>query len=183
MKKYVLLFLALSSLSFADVIITSGRNVNTDGHLTVGGDSSASININVSAVVSEDGPAIEIVDENGNPVTAVNFVHTLTAGADLTTQQQKELTTNLKVIATAGNTAAISGATLGRTNLNLDAASGGSLVSTLTTTVPTNGTVTDTGTSFGITSTLAGSVPSSAGTYADGATSLTITYSKQTVQH
>lgn len=175
MKKYVLLFLALSSLSFADVIITSGGNVNTDGHLTVGGDSSAS----VSAVVTEDGPAIEIVDENGNPVTAVNFVHTLTAGADLATQQQKELTANLKVIATAGNTATISGATLGRSNLALDT----NLTSTLTTTVPTDGTVTDTGTSFGITSTLAGSVPSSAGTYADGATSLTITYSKQTVQH
>lgn len=179
MKKYVLLFLALSSLSFADVIITSGRNVNTDGHLTVGGESSASININVSAVVSDEGPAIEIVDENGNPVTAVNFVHALTTGADLNTQQQKELTANLKVIATAGNTATINGATLGRDNLTLDT----NLTSTLTTTVPTDGTVSDAGTPFGITSTLAGSVPNTAGEYSGGSTSLTITYSKQDVRH
>lgn len=181
MKKYVLLFLALSSLSFADVIFTSGRNSNVDGHLTVGGESSASININVSAVVTEDGPAIEIVDENGNPVTAVNFVHALTAGSDLSTQQQKELTANLRIVATARNTASITAATLGRNELTLDSES--DLVSTLTTTVPTNGTVTESGTSFGITSSLSGSVPESAGTYSDGATNLTITYSKQEVRH
>lgn len=174
MKKYVLLFLALSSLSFAAVTITSGKNGDTGGHLTVGGATSASININVSATVSAEGPAITIVDENDNPVTAVNFEHELKTNTALASQQQQELTANLKVIATAGNTATINSATLGKSDLALDT----NLTSTLTTTVPTDGAVTDTGTPFGITSTLSGDVPTSPGEYSGGSTSLTITYSK-----
>lgn len=178
MKKYVLLFLALSSLTFADVVLTNGRNANNDGHLTVGGDSSASIDITVSAVVTDDGPAIEIVDEEGNPVTSVSFIHALTAGTELSTQQQKELTANLKIKATAGNTATITNSTLGRTELNLTE----NLKSTLTTSVPQDGTVTSDGTNFNVVSTLSGAIPT-AGTYSEGGTNLTITYSKQTAQN
>lgn len=176
MKKYVLLFLALSSLTFANVVVTNGRNVNTDGHLTVNGENSASIDITVSAIVTDTGPAIEIVDEDGNPVTSVSFIHELAAGTDVTTQQQKELTANLRIKATAGNTATIQSSNLVRTELNLT----DSLKSTLSTTVPQDGAISANGTPFTVTSTLSGTVPLVEGTYSDGGTSLTITYAKQT---
>lgn len=172
MKKYVLLFLALSSLSFAEVVITNGENSNNGGHLSIGGQGTASIGITVTATVSDDYPSLEIVDESDAPVTSVGFNHLVSTG---NTSVNQDLTAYLKVKATAGNTISISGASIGTKTHSL-----GSLTSTLTHTVPI-ASVDSSGTAFSVTSTLTGTTSGmSAGSLNTGSTSLNITYSKTT---
>ncbi len=171
MKKYVLLFLALSSLSFAEVVITNGKNVNTGGHLSLGGPGTASIGITVTATVSDDYPSLEIVDESGASVTSVGFDHVVLSGNDAVNQN---LTANLRVKATAGNTISISQASIVTETHTL-----GSLTSTLSHTVSTSSVDSD-GTAFSVTSTLTGNASTMTGTATAAPTSLNITYSKTT---
>lgn len=178
MKKYVLLFLALSSLSFADVTITKGKNAKIDGQTVgVGGATSASINIDVSATVTDVGPEIEIVDEKGNPVTAVNFMHELKAG-NIDGQAQQELNTDLRVKTTNGSTGTVSG-NFGSNTLTLtDTNSGNMLTANLASGLSPSANVNNNGTQFRISSTLSDATVVADESYSSNSTSYTITYTK-----
>lgn len=169
MKKYVLLFLALSSLSFAEVVITNGNNSNNGGHLSIGGAGTASIGITVTATVSDDYPSLEIVDESGAPVTSVGFNHVVLSG---NAEVNQNLTANLRVKATASNAITIQTASIVTETHTL-----GGLTSTLSHTTPI-AIVDSDGTAFSVTSTLTGNASAMTGTATAAPTNLNITYSK-----
>lgn len=75
MKKITLLFLALSSLTFAAAYPSGAENINSNQSTT---QDTAGININVSAIVTTStSTKLEIVDENGKQMSAINFYHML----------------------------------------------------------------------------------------------------------
>lgn len=93
MKKFVLLFLALSSLTFAAASITLGDN---NPFTTTPSVSTAGINVNVSAIVTtSDVTQLTIVDENGKQISDVNFYHILTQSGDNTLGGETELTQSI----------------------------------------------------------------------------------------
>ncbi|MGL5230707.1 MAG: hypothetical protein ACRC8F_07810 [Cetobacterium sp.] len=75
MKRITLLFLALSSLTFAAAYPSGTANVSPSTSTT---QDTAGININVSAIVTTStSTQLEIVDETGTQISAVNFYHML----------------------------------------------------------------------------------------------------------
>ena len=93
MKKFALLFLALSSLTLASVTNSNGTNPIKDPASPT---SSAGINVNVTATVIENGTELRITDMDGTEISAVNFNHELVTG-DVATQTQQELTQKLLI--------------------------------------------------------------------------------------
>lgn len=77
MKKITLLFLALSAVAFGKLEST--------------------IDVNVSAIVTNGDPSLTITDENGVPISALNFDHYMTA----TENAEDTLTRKIRV---EGNT-------------------------------------------------------------------------------
>lgn len=101
MKRFTLLFLALSSLTFAGVSTTTGNNpISVDGTGDNNANASAGINVNVSAVVTAGGTELYIADKDGVQISDVNFHHVLKAGT-LAGQEETSLTANLLVKGTA----------------------------------------------------------------------------------
>lgn len=178
MKKYVLLFLALSSLSFADVTITKGKNAKSGGQtVDVGGATSASINIDVSATVTNVGPEIEIVNDQDEPVTAVNFEHALATGS-IDGQTQQELKTFLKVKTTNGSNGTVTG-NFGNNTLTLTGNDpSNTLTANLASNLGTDADVNNNGTQFRISSTLSNATVTADESYSSSSTSYTIIYSK-----
>lgn len=76
MKKSLLLFLAISSLSFAAASVTTGDNIQTTNIDLA----KSTINVNVSAFVTGADTSLIITSdaEGKNPISAVNFEHNLT---------------------------------------------------------------------------------------------------------
>ena len=80
MKKFTLLFLALSSLTFAAAYPSGTTNVDPTSSTT---QDTAGINVNVSAIVTtSDATQLTIVDEAGTQISAVNFYHMLNQDGD-----------------------------------------------------------------------------------------------------
>lgn len=86
MKKITLLFLALSSLTFA-AAYPSGSATSSTTKDTAG------INVNVSAIVTTSPTTqLTIVDETGTQISDVNFYHILTQDESNNLGGEKELT-------------------------------------------------------------------------------------------
>ena len=80
MKKFTLLFLALSSLTFAAASTSGTKNENPTTSSTK---DTAGININVSAfVTSFTETQLTIDDENGVQISTINFHHELNQNPD-----------------------------------------------------------------------------------------------------
>lgn len=93
MKKFTLLFLALSSLTFAAASTSAGEN---NPFLTTSNNDTAGINVNVSAIVTtSDATQLTIVDGTGTQISDVNFYHILTQGEDNSLGGEKELTQSI----------------------------------------------------------------------------------------
>lgn len=171
MKKFTLLFLALSSLALAKVLDpTTGNNpISTPNNEGTG--ATAGVNVNVTATVTGSLDLV-ITDLSGTPISDVNFNHVLIAG-DVADQGEKSLTANLKVkgtaLATAGNlTTEFKSDSLTLTN------GPSSLVSTLSSTPGTIGSSSEA--SLSVTSVLEGIA--AIGAYSTEQTTLTVTYNK-----
>lgn len=93
MKKITLLFLALTSLTFAAASTDTGDN---DSFETKPNKDTAGINVNVSAIVTtSDTTQLTIVDETGTQISDINFYHILTQDADHILGGEKELTQSI----------------------------------------------------------------------------------------
>ncbi|MHA4989714.1 hypothetical protein [Cetobacterium somerae] len=171
MKKFTLLFLALSSLALAGVLDpTIGSNpISTPANDETG--ATAGVNVNVTATVTESLDLV-ITDLAGIPISDVNFNHVLVAG-DVAGQGEKSLTANLKVKGTALTTAG--NLTTAFKNQSLTLINGSSsLTSTLSSTPGAIGSSGEA--SLAVTSALEG--VAAIGTYSTEQTTLTVTYNK-----
>lgn len=182
MKRFTLLFLALSSLTFAGVSTTSGNNpISVNGTGDNNANASAGINVNVSAVVTDGGTELYIADKDGVQISDVNFHHVLQAG-DVNNQGDKTLTANLLVKGTALANAGTLDYNFGNGDSNVSASlalkNTTDISQILTSTLSANtGTITTNQEApLTVTSTLAGDVV--AGTYSTESTTLTVTYNK-----
>lgn len=178
MKRFTLLFLALSSLTFAGVSTTSGNNpISTPTTTDPVANPTAGINVNVSAVVTAGGTELYIADTNGTQISDVNFHHILQAGS-LAGQGDGSLTANLLVKGTAlantGNLTTEFGNTDGVLTLKNTTDISKTLISKLQ--AETDPITTNKEAPLTVTSSLAGEA--FAGTYSTESTTLTVTYNK-----
>lgn len=169
MKRFTLLFLALSSLTFAGVSIKEGNNTTS----SVGTNTaSAGINVNVSATVTDTGTELYIADANGNQISDVSFHHVLQAG-NVGDQGDGSLTANLSVQGNALSNAGTFEHSFGNSSLTLTN-NGNNLTSNLE---ASTGIILDQKkATLTVKSNLKGNAV--AGEYTSQATTLTVTYNK-----
>lgn len=165
MKRITLLFLALSSLALAGVKTTIGPNSNST-------ETTAGINVNVSAIVTATDTELVITDSTGTPISEVDFNHILTAG-EVTGQGEQSLTADLRVkgsaLAPTGTLSTLFG------NGTLTLTNGTSSLTTNLTATP-GAIASNREASLSVISALSGEAV--VGNYATQTTTLTVTYNK-----
>lgn len=182
MKKSLLLFLAISSLSFAAASTTTGANANLSNNNDT---TSATIDVNVTANVFASETQLIITDESGEQISAVNFEHNLTqTGSALIGETELTKTILAKANGINGNKLTASGLNIGNNSFSLvniidgnhTSIEGNLNLSQSTQTVANQ-------VPYVIASTITSNATATEGTYTTDAKKLTITFNKRTVSN
>ncbi|MGL4671314.1 hypothetical protein [Cetobacterium sp.] len=167
MKKLTLLFLALSAVAFANTSITRGsnsRNAPTE----------ATIDVHVTAIITDVDPEFVITDSEGNHISDIYFNHEGTVESIIGTP----LTNTIYAKGSTLSSGTMNKLTskFGTSSLELtNGIEGANLTSTLSTTDPSYDS--KLGAKYEVSSTLSGSA-SAESPYVGNSTTLTITYDK-----